>query len=174
MRADISLRESVVIIGTLPCVSVTSLNQDAFMEENVSSDMLTLRRSPAKVEEKWCERISCLGKKVFSIGLCVLRFSSEKICSAERTKIGIKSRPSRGVIQKCERHERNPYAPSLKRGHKTKPERCARRVAWNLAKNVFEKATFQSPRRRPLQHFQRNENSRLTPEHRCTCSAKRF
>ena len=56
-RADISSGESVrnchVIIGTLPCVSVTSLDQDAHMAKNVDSDTLRLMGSPAKkVEEK--------------------------------------------------------------------------------------------------------------------------
>ena len=41
-HADISSRESVrarhVIIGTLPCVSIASLNQDAYVAKRAESD----------------------------------------------------------------------------------------------------------------------------------------
>ena len=51
-RADISLGKSArtrhVIWGTLPCVSISSVNQDANLEEHISSDMLRLMPSPAK------------------------------------------------------------------------------------------------------------------------------
>ena len=56
IRADISLGESVrtrhEIIGTLPCVSITSLNQDVNMATNVDSDTLRLMPSPAKSQRK--------------------------------------------------------------------------------------------------------------------------
>ena len=45
--------------------------------------------------------------------------------------------PSRGIIQKCEPHERSPCAPKFgERSHEETlhQERCARRVAWDLAK----------------------------------------
>ena len=45
-----------------------------------------------KVEERWCERISCFVEGVFSVGLCDSRFSSEKDYFTERRKVGIKSR----------------------------------------------------------------------------------
>ena len=55
-RADISLRESVrtrrVIIGTLSCVSKTSLNQDAHMAKHADSDTWRLMGSPAKSRRK--------------------------------------------------------------------------------------------------------------------------
>ena len=38
--------------GILPCVKTTSLKQDANMEEHVSSDMLRLRRIPARSQRK--------------------------------------------------------------------------------------------------------------------------
>ena len=41
-----------VNFGILPCVKTTSLRTDACVEENVSSDMLRLRRSPAKSQRK--------------------------------------------------------------------------------------------------------------------------
>ena len=57
---------------------------------------------------------------------------------------------SLGIIQKCVLHERGPCAPKFaERSQKdTLPqERCARRVAWNLAKSFYkpknlDKATF--------------------------------
>ena len=55
-RADVSSGESIrtrhVIFGTLQCVSITSLNQDAKMSKNADSDTLRLRRSPAKKSKK--------------------------------------------------------------------------------------------------------------------------
>ena len=61
--------------------------------------------------------------------------------------------PSRGVIQKCEPHERNPYAPRFEERTQDETlhqERCARSVAWDLAKNIFklknsDEGTFYSP-----------------------------
>ena len=38
--------------GILPCVKTSSLRPDAFLEENVYSDMLRLRRSPARSQRK--------------------------------------------------------------------------------------------------------------------------
>ena len=34
-----------------------------------------------KVKERWCERISCIIKGVYTTGLCISRFLSEKVCS---------------------------------------------------------------------------------------------
>ena len=41
-------RECTASIDTLPCVSITSLNQDAHMAKNADSDTLRRRRSPAR------------------------------------------------------------------------------------------------------------------------------
>ena len=52
LRAHISLGESArtrhVVIGTSPCVSITSLNQDANLATNANSDTLRLMGSPVK------------------------------------------------------------------------------------------------------------------------------
>ena len=83
---------------------------------------------------------------------------------APHKKIMERRGPSRGIIQKCEPHERNP---------------CARRVAWDLTKSVCKLKKIQimlhftfllkpGQRWRPLQNLQRNENSWLVPEHQCT------
>ena len=69
----------------------------------------------------------------------------------------IKSRerkgPSQGVVQKCKPQERNRCAPKSEdrtQEDTLRQERCARREAWVLAKNVHnlnhkDKATFFSP-----------------------------
>ena len=86
-----------VIFGTLPCVQITSRTQDVNMATNVDSDKLRLMGAQQKVEERWCERIGCIIEGVYTIGLCVSRFSSEEIYSTERRKFGIKSH--RQVLQ---------------------------------------------------------------------------
>ena len=116
---------------------------------------------PSKKSKKsGCERISGLIKGVCTRVSCVSRFSSEKIHSAERKEIWyqitpsnsprarwyhIKTRerkgPSRGVVHKCEPHERNPCAPRFEeRTHDetVHQEKRARRVARDLAKSVVE------------------------------------
>ena len=56
LRADISLGESEpirrVIIGTLPCVKITSLNRDANMAKHAYSDTLRLMGSRVKSRRK--------------------------------------------------------------------------------------------------------------------------
>ena len=59
--------------GILSCVKTTSLRPDAYIWKNVSSDMLTLMRSPAKVKERWCERISCTIEGVYTIEVLISR-----------------------------------------------------------------------------------------------------
>ena len=73
------------------------LTQDAHMAKSADSDALRLMGSPAKSQRKVVQRISCDIEQVFSIWLCVSRFSSEKIYSTERRKIGIKSH--RQIVQ---------------------------------------------------------------------------
>ena len=51
--------------------------------------------------------------------------------------------PSRGIIQKCAPHERSPGARKF-------GERCARKAAWDLAKNIYklknsDRTTFHTP-----------------------------
>ena len=101
----------------------------------------------------------------------VSRFPSEQIYSTERenwdhftpsnsprargttSKFGKRNGPSQGIIQKCEPHERDPCAPKFEertQDETLQQERCARRVAWDLAKHVYklnktDKATFCFP-----------------------------
>ena len=57
--------------------------------------------------------------------------------------------PSRGVVPKCEPHERSPCAPKFEDGSHEETliqERCARKAAWDLMKNIYklksDKTTF--------------------------------
>ena len=63
-------------------------------------------------------------------------------------KIRERRGPSQGVTQRFDPHERGPHAPKFedRSGDETlKQERCARRVAWEMAKlEVKDKATFHS------------------------------
>ena len=65
-----SLRIRRVIIGTLPCVSITSLNQDANMATNANSDTMMLA-AQQNVKERWFERISCFVEGLCSICFCI-------------------------------------------------------------------------------------------------------
>ena len=79
-----------MVIGILPYVKTTSPRPDAYlyMEENVSSDMLRLRRSPAKVKERCCERISCIIEGVCSVGLCISFSNRESPLCVKKRKLG--------------------------------------------------------------------------------------
>ena len=68
-------------------------------------------------------------------------------------KIRERKGPSLGIIQKCEPYQRSPCAPKFverSQAETLQQERCARRVAWNLAKNLYklknvDKTTFYCP-----------------------------
>ena len=194
--ADISFGESVrirhVILGTLPCV-----NPDANMATYVNSDILRLMCSLARSRRKVVWKVQLpywrslykrkstpreegqLGSNhavIFSIG------TWHNVNMRERKG------PSRGVIQKCVPHERNPCAPRFEERTQDETlhqERCARRVACDLAKSVqmlqkirtelrFTLLLMPGQRWRPLQNLLRNGNSWLIPEHQRTCWAKRI
>ena len=84
-RATITSKEFVqvrhVIIGIFPYVK-TNLYRDPNSATNVCLDTLRLMRSPVQL---------ILTEGVFSFGLCVSWFSSEKVFSAGSWKIGIES-----------------------------------------------------------------------------------
>ena len=106
-----------------------------------------------KVKEGWYERISCIIEGVFLVGLCISRFLSERVFSAWKRTLGIKTRvkfskgnlaPSENSgkkvsiarIPKCAPHERGPCAPKFEeRSHEETlhQEGCARSAAWDLA-----------------------------------------
>ena len=62
------------------------------MATNVDSDTLRLMGSTTKSRRKKCKRISGFIEGVYTIGLCISRFLSEKDCSTWKRKIGIKTR----------------------------------------------------------------------------------
>ena len=87
------------------------------------------RKAQQEVEERWCERISSDIEGVFTIGLCISRFLSEKNlfyvnlesldqntpsdspkCTWHEITIRERKGPSRGVAQKCAPRERSPCA----------------------------------------------------------------
>ena len=84
-------------------------------------------------------------------------------------KIRERKGPSRGIIQQCEPHERSPCAPKFwERSHEEtlQQERCARRVAWDLANklNNSDKATFYTPieaRVIASTHFEKTRGARI-------------
>ena len=109
--------------GIFPCVWITSLKMMCYMATNAISDMLMQKERPAKKSKKVGARDQLHYWRVYTIGLCISRFLSEKVYSTWTRKIGIKARrqslqghlhrikirewkgPSRGIIQKCAPHE---------------------------------------------------------------------
>ena len=78
----------------------------------------------------------------------VLRGSKHTVELSKGTWHQIKIRerkgPSRGIIQKCAPHERSLCAPKFgERSHEETlhQERCARKAAWDLAKNIYKLKT---------------------------------
>ena len=85
--------------GILPPVWSTSLKEVVYIATNAISDTCWGRRkAQQEVEERWREKISCDIEGVYTIGLCILRFLSEKICSTWTWKIGNKTR--RQILQR--------------------------------------------------------------------------
>ena len=148
------LKTRHVNVGIFLCVKTSSLRPDAKMEEDVSSDMLRPRRRPAKSQRKVVRKdqlhyLRSLHKCVVHLKILIreslFRREEQKKGSKRAVKFSkgtwhqIKNReregPSRGIIQKCEPHERSPCAPKLgERSHEETlhQERCARRAAWDI------------------------------------------
>ena len=142
-----------VDLGILPCVKTTSLRLDACLEEHVSSDMFRLSESPAKSEGakgsvaflKESTQFGCVTRDSYP-RKSILREEGHTWHQIETQE---RQGPSRGIIPKCAPHERSPCAPNFgERSHEETlhQERCARRVAWDLAKNFknADKAIFDS------------------------------
>ena len=152
------------------CQSYRSEN-DAFVVTNVISDMLRQKESPAKSQRKVVRRISCDIEGVYAIGLCISRFFSEKNLfhvnredwdqttpsnspKAPGTKVKFgKGRVYREELSKSVRTMSVVVAPKFEeRSHEETlhPEGCARKAAWDLAKNIHQlkncdKATCYAP-----------------------------
>ena len=168
-----SVRIRHVILGTLPCVSITSLNQDANMATNADPDTMRLKGSPAKKSEKSCVKVQLpCSRSLHNWIVCLKILIRENLFYGKKENwdqiapsnsprarwhhlktFGKEKGPSRGVVQKSEPHERNPCAPKFEEGSQDETVhqgRCARRVAWDLAKNVYKlkntgKASFYFP-----------------------------
>ena len=77
---------------TLPCVWITSLKKECVHGDKCHVPTCWGRRkAQQEVEERWCKGISCNIEGVFSTGLCISRFLSEKICATWIWKIGIET-----------------------------------------------------------------------------------
>ena len=139
------------------------------MAINAVSDMLRRRTSPARSQRKVVrkDQLPCW-RSLYTWVVCSQDSHPRKSILRKKRKIGITSRrqilqrhvapeknrerkgPSRGIIQKCEPHERSPCAPRFEERSQEETlhqERRARRAAWDLAKNIdklknAEKATF--------------------------------
>ena len=118
---DESARIRHVTCGTLPCVAITSLNPDARMVKNVNSEM------QQKVEEIAGKGSVALLKESIQLG-CVSHDSylrkpilrkERKLGSNHTVKFSkvtwrhIQIREIKGIIQRCEPHERSPCAPTF-------------------------------------------------------------
>ena len=204
-RKGNSVKTRHVSFGIFPCVKSTSLKEDAYMAINATFRHVEAEGKPSNKSKKGGAKGSVATmKESCTIGLCISRFLSKKICSTCIWKTGNRNTPSnspmapgakfktkfgkervhsRGIIQKCAPHERSPCAPkSEERSHVETliQERCARKAAWYLAKNIFklknsDKATFYVPGevqgnawRPPLQRDQRSDYPQSIQHQRCT------
>ena len=146
------LKTRHVKFGILPYVKTTSLKNDACMEENVSSDTLRLRRSPAKSQRKvvrkdqlhywrslhnWVLHLKILIRE--NLFYVTKENWDQNTPSNSPRALGTKKmRKSHReeIIQKCELHERSPCAPKFgersRAGETLHQERRARRTAWDF------------------------------------------
>ena len=138
-----------------------SLRLDAHLEEHVSSDMLRRRRSPARSQRKevrkdqlhywrilhnWFVYLKILVREKSSLRGKGKLGSKRAVNVSKGTWHQIKIREREGgFIQKCEPHERSPCAPKfgeISHEEALHQERCARRVAWDLAKKYLQAQEF--------------------------------
>ena len=195
-----------VIFGILPCVIITKLNQDANMAKKCrfrhdddeapskKSKKESAKGSVASLKEE--VQIGCVSqdsdpKKSTLRKLGELRLNASaghtvKFSGSTWHRIKIRERegPCRGIIPKCEPHERNPCAPRFEdRSHEetSREKSWAREAAWNLAKTFIssknkDKTIFYSPVEAKVPVFistsKRWECLLLIQELLCTCWAK--
>ena len=149
------LKTRHVNFGIFQCVRITDLKKDAHVATNVIFRHVEAQSKPSKMSKKGGAKGSvALLKESAQLG-CVSQDSyPRKSIPREEGNLGSKHAvkfskgtwhqkirerkgPSRGIIQKCEPHERSPCAPKFgERSHEETlhQERCARRAAWDLAK----------------------------------------
>ena len=110
-------------------VKTTSLRLDAHLEENVSSDMLRRRRSPARSQRKevrkdqsqywriqhsWFVYLKILVREKYSLREkgTLGSIHAVNVSKGNWHQIKIRARKG-GLIQKCAPHERSPCAPKF-------------------------------------------------------------
>ena len=111
----------------------------------------SLGEAQQEVKERWCERNSCVIEGVYTTGLCISRFClfymteengdqntwSNSPSALGTKKIGKERVHRMALFKKCEPHGNGLGAPKFwERSHEETlhQERCACRVAWDLAK----------------------------------------
>ena len=177
-RAEICSRETVrighLIIGIFPYVKITKLNRDANSAKSASSCTEVDSQPNKKPKKSGGLGSVALSKNSKQVGCVFQDIDRSKYKSILRkstqfwgpkrslqfskgtlhpVKIWERKGPSQGVIHRSEPHERSPIAPKIE--HRSleetlRHERCARRDAWEMAKNVHklkekDKTTFYSP-----------------------------
>ena len=143
-----------------PVCHNTSLRPDAYVAKNADSDMLRLRRSPAKKQRKVVRKDQLHYRRSLQNWVVCLKIlirenlfyvkkedwdqntpSNSPRAPGAQIKIRERKGPLRGIIPKCEPHERSPCSPTFgERSHEETlhQERCARKVALDSAK-LFHK-----------------------------------
>ena len=131
-----------------------------YIATNVISDMLRQKVGPTKSKRKVVEKDQLrYWRRRHFWDVCLKILIRESLFNVKKenwdrntpsnpskalgTKLKIRERkgPSRGIIQKWAPHERSPWAPTFgERSHDETfhPERCARKAAWDLAKNIYK------------------------------------
>ena len=165
------VRTRHVICGILPCVKTTILRQDEKFGRTCFFRHVKAEEKPSKKSKKGGAKGSvALLKESTQLG-CVsedsyprksIQRAEGKLGSKHAVKLSKgtwhqkkKNRERQGSIErnysnKCEPHERSPCAPKfgeIAQEDTSHQERCARRVAWALSKNIYklknaDKATF--------------------------------
>ena len=99
-----------VSVGILPCVIITKLNLDADIAKTANSDMMMVRRRPARSRRKEVLKDQLLYWRKSPDWLCISGFHSEEVYSTESWKIWIERvnvNFSRGTWHQHKIRERN-------------------------------------------------------------------
>ena len=159
----------------LPYVKITKLNRRCNFGDKSVFRHTEVDSQPSKKSKKSCGKGSAASLKKSKQPGCVSRIPGRRNpsrfyggarnfwdqiapCTFQKGTlhhVTLRKRrgPSQGVIQKCEAHERSPCAPKFEdrtQEETLQQERCARREAGDLARNVHkvndkDKVTFVSP-----------------------------
>ena len=96
-EVSFSVDTKIVIIrrvssGILPCVWTTSLKRLCLWRHMPFPTCWGRRKAQQEIEERLCKRMSCNHKWVYTIPLCISRFSPDKFFPSWTWKIGNKTR----------------------------------------------------------------------------------